>query len=452
MSKPNIILINCDDLGYGDLGCYGSTLNQTPAIDRLCAEGLKLTSFYMASPICTPSRGAMLTGSLPQRIGFNRFGVLFPGDRWGLHPEEKTIATLLKEAGYATGMVGKWHLGDQPEFLPTQHGFDFYFGLPFSNDMGRMTPHPHRPPLPLLLNDEVLEQQPEMESLTQRYTSECVRWIREHRDEPFFLYLAHLHPHLPHLVAPRFVEQAGNGEYGAAVEYIDWSTDVIMAELKALGLEENTIVIFTSDNGSRVAGEGGSNSPLRGTKRTNWEGGVRLPGIVRWPARIKPGSSSDEVTSSLDLLPTLCGLAGAEVPHDRVLDGHDISPIWLDPAAGQSPHAVYPYYFCGTLEALRVGPWKLHLRRREPEEEEVCELYHLDDDLGETTDLAAQQPEKVKELLAIVEEVRNRLGDKATGQPGRDMRPVGVAEDPKPLTEYDPDHPYMVAMYDGKCG
>jgi len=452
MDKPNIILINCDDLGYGDLGCYGSTVNKTPAIDRLCAEGLKLTSFYMASPICTPSRGAMMTGSLPLRLGFSEFGVLFPGDKWGLHPDEKTIPSLLKEAGYATGMVGKWHLGDQPEFLPTKHGFDFYFGLPYSNDMGRMTPHPNRPPLPLILNEDVLEQQPEMESLTQRYTAECVRWIREHKNEPFFLYLAHLHTHLPHLVAQRFMEQSDNGEYGAAVEYIDWSTDVIMTELKALGLEENTIVIFTSDNGSRVAGEGGSNAPLNGTKRTNWEGGVRLPGIVRWPARIKPGSASDEITSAMDLLPTLCELTGTKAPTDRVLDGKDISHIWLDPENGKTPHEVYPYYFRNVLEAVRVGPWKLHLRRREPEKMEVCELYNLDDDLGETKNLADHMPEKVKEMLDVVEQVRERTGDDATGRVGKDLRPVGVVESPKPLTEYDPNHPYMVAMYDGPCG
>lgn len=466
MSRPNIILINCDDLGYGDLACYGNQLHRTPAIDRLAQEGLKLTDFYMASPVCSPSRGAMMTGSHPNRIGFHKFGdrhaVLFPGHPWGLNPEEKTIATVLKDAGYATGMVGKWHCGDQPEFLPTRHGFDSYFGLPFSNDMGRMKQHdPKQPPLPLMLNEDVLEQQPEMESLTERYAAECVRFLRANQDKPFFLYLAHLHTHLPHLVAKRFMEQSQNGEYGAAVEYVDWCVDVILKELDSLGLADNTIVIFTSDNGSRCNGEGGSNAPLRGTKHTNWEGGVRLPCLVRWPAQIPASSVSGEMTWSPDFLPTLAKLAGTAAPTDRVLDGKDVRELWTNPSTATSPHEALPYYHLGKLQAVRQGPWKLHIHRTrswlkpnlesEPIEE-ICELYNLDEDVAETTNVAEQHPEVVEHLQQIAQGFRDSLGDDLTNTPGRDLRPVGEVTDPQPLTTYDPNHPYMIAEYDGPSG
>lgn len=460
--RPNIILINADDLGYGDLGCTGSPVHRTPAIDRLAEEGLRLTDFYVASPVCSPSRAALLTGSLPTRVGFGTFdgySVLFPGMPYGLDPTEQTIAGCLRDAGYATAMVGKWHCGDQPAFLPTRHGFDHYLGLPYSNDMGRQRRPGHPgsedqwPPLPLLLDEDVLEQQPLMEALTERYTAECVRFLRESRDAPFFLYLAHLHPHLPHLTAERFSRASDNGPYGAAVEYVDWSTDVILRELDALGLGENTIVVFTSDNGSRASGEGGSNAPLRGTKRTNWEGGVRVPFLVRWPGRIPAGSTSRAVSSAMDLLPTLAGLTGGRLREDRVRDGHDISDIWLDPVGvTDSPHAVLPYYFGDDLEAVRVGRWKLHVLRHEPADGEVLELYDLDTDVGETTDLAADRPDVVAELRVAVADVRRRCGDAHTGEPGQDQRSIGTVDDPQPLTRYDPEHPYLVAMYDGPTG
>lgn len=456
--QPNIVLINCDDLGYGDLGCYGSERNRTPAIDRLASEGLCLTDFYVASPVCSPSRAALMTGSLPPRVGFGDFdgeAVLFPGMRYGLAPGEQTIASTLKAAGYATAMVGKWHCGDQREFLPTQHGFDTFFGLPYSNDMGLMSHDGRRTgtvPLPLLDGEEVIQQQPAMEALTERYTSEAVRLLHEHRDHPFFLYLAHLHPHLPHITPHSFQQRSGNGAYGAAVEYIDWSTDVLLRELEELGLAENTIVIFTSDNGSRVSGEGGSNDPLRGTKRTNFEGGVRVPCLVRWPGHIPAASTSAEVTSAMDLLPTLAGLAGAELATDRVRDGHDISELWREPEFTRSPHLVLPYYWRNELEAVRKGRWKLHVLRHEPPTGEVLELYDLVSDPGEATDLAAEQPQVVADLMAEVEQVRLRSGDAHTGHPGRAQRAVGVVADPRPLADYDPQHPYLVAMYDGPAG
>lgn len=456
--RPSIVLINCDDLGYGDLGCYGSPVNRTPAIDRLADEGLRLTDFYVASPVCSPSRGALMTGSLPPRIGFDSFEgfpVLFPGMGVGLAPGEQTIATALRDAGYTTAMIGKWHCGDQPDFLPTRHGFDHYLGLPYSNDMGRQAVDGvigPNPPLPLLAGDEVIEQQPLMEALTERYTAEAVRLLRQYRDQPFFLYLAHLHPHLPHLTAERFARDSQNGPYGAAVEYVDWSTAVILAELDRLGMAEDTIVIFTSDNGSRVNGEGGSNDPLRGTKRTNFDGGVRVPCLVRWPGRIPAGSTSAEVTSAMDLLPTLAGIAGAELADDRVRDGHDVAGIWLDPEHATSPHTVLPYYWTDRLEAVRVGRWKLHVHRHEPADGEVSELYDLVADPGETIDRADQHPEVVAELMVHVEQVRQRCGDALTGHPGRDRRAVGRVDDPRPLTRYDPDHPYLVAAYDGPTG
>jgi len=251
--QPNIVLINCDDLGYGDLGCYGSTRNQTTAIDKLATEGVRLTDFYMASPVCSPSRAAMLTGCYPPRIGFAKFGnhaVLYPGDRYGLHPEELTTAKVLKDGGYRTRLVGKWHCGDQPEFLPTRHGFDGFYGLPYSNDMGRQNPDDTFPPLPLMHNESVIQEQPDQTSLTERYVEDCVRFIRSYAEasDPFFLYLAHFHVHVPHYTAPRFMRKSRNGAYGAAVAAIDWSVDVLMTELRRLGLDENTLVIFTSDN------------------------------------------------------------------------------------------------------------------------------------------------------------------------------------------------------------
>ena len=296
MKKPNVILINCDDLGYGDLGCYGSNLNRTPALDKLAKEGILFTNFYMASSVCTPSRGALLTGCYPKRIGFDKFdnidgSVLFPGDSSGLNPNEITIANILKEVGYSTKIVGKWHCGDQPEFLPTKFGFDSYYGLPYSNDMGRndLGENPDKqkikeignsPPLPLLRDENIVQEQPDQSSLTERYIEESVKYIRENKDKPFFLYLAHMHTHLPHYPPQVFIDNSNNGLYGAAVACIDWATNVIMHELMELRIDDNTIVIFTSDNGS-LARMGGSNSPLRGTKSTCWEGGFRVPCILR---------------------------------------------------------------------------------------------------------------------------------------------------------------------------
>lgn len=457
--RPNVVLINCDDLGYGDLGCYGSPLNKTPTLDELAADGLRFNSFYMASPVCSPSRGALLTGCYPPRIGFGSFDglpVLFPGQAIGLPDTEISLGTLLSSAGYRTQMIGKWHCGDQAAFLPVNHGFDHYLGLPYSNDMGRQahpTSGPFAPaegqepfqfnPLPLLLDHEVIEQQPDQASLTERYVVEAVRFLRDARDDPFFLYLAHLYVHVPIYVQERFARQSENGPYGAAVESIDWATRVILHELRSLGLEENTIVIFTSDNGSRAV-DGGSNLPLRGTKGSTWEGGMRVPCIVRWPGHIEPGRVTDVVATSMDLYPTLADLCGAELPTDRTIDGRNIAPVLLTDDA-PSPHDAFFYYWMNDLEAVRAGPWKLHYAKHGALR---TELYDLDADPGETTDLAAANPEVIASIEVHAERVRTSLGDALQGRPGNDVRPIGRVEHPVTLTTYDPDHPYYLAEYD----
>ena len=460
-TRPNVVLINCDDLGYGDLGCYGSALNKTPTLDRLAADGIRFRSFYMASPVCSPSRGALLTGCYPPRFGFGSFDgfpVLFPGQAIGLPPTEISLATMLSNAGYRTQMVGKWHCGDQPDFLPTNHGFEHYFGLPYSNDMGRQKDAPSNmpelPPLPLLLDHDVIEQQPDQSSLTERYVVEAVRFMRAVRDEPFFLYLAHMYVHVPIYVLPRFAQQSQNGAYGAAVESIDWATSVILHELRSLGLDQDTIVIFTSDNGSLGNNPspfgsdgtplGGSNGPLRGTKGTTWEGGQRVPGIVCWPSRIAAGRVSDELVTSMDLFPTLAAVCGAEVPTDRTIDGRDVSAIWFDEDA-TSPHEAFFYYWMNDLEAVRAGRWKLHFSKRRTE---TSALYDLDADIGETTDVAEQHPGVVASLEAIAERARESLGDAITERVGADVRAIGRVENAAPLTSFDPDHPYYLAEYD----
>jgi arylsulfatase A len=464
--RPNIVLINCDDLGYGDLGCYGSTVHATPSIDRMASEGLLFEDFTMASPVCSPSRAAMLTGCYPPRIGFGSLDgmpVLFPGQGVGLASTETTVADLLRGAGYRTLMVGKWHCGDQPGFLPTDHGFERFFGLPYSNDMGRQTGTPTTddgdqlgyPPLPLLVDDRVVEQQPDQTSLTTRYVDEVVGFLREHRDEPCFVYLAHLYVHIPIYAEDRFTEASSNGRYGAGVAAIDDATGAVLDALDDLGLADDTIVIFTSDNGALDRSQPhlppsdpdagvGSNRPLRGAKGTSWEGGSRVPAIVRWPGRIAGGRRTTEHASSLDLLPTLAGIAGAAVPTDRAIDGVDIGDLWFDENA-TSPRVTSAYYVMNDLAAVRDGRWKLHVARHG---EPVRELYDLATDRGETSDVAGDHPDVVALLEAAADRYRAELGDARLGLVGTGVRPVGRVDDPRPLTAYDPTHPYVVAEYD----
>jgi arylsulfatase A-like enzyme len=444
--RPNIILINCDDLGYGDLGCFRSKINCTPAVDSLADGGVKFTSFYMASPVCSPSRGAMLTGCYPSRIGFGNFDgkcVLFPGQPLGLNPSERTLARLLLDAGYATKIIGKLHCGDQREFLPTRHGFESYYGLPYSNDMGRQRGCEHQgPPLPLLRDEDVIQQQPDQRNLIERYTEESVGFVRSHRDEPFFLYLAHMQVHLPLYAPERFLQDSQNGRYGACVEAIDWSTSTILHELRRLGIEGNTLVLFTSDNGSR-GDHGGSNGPLRGRKGTTWEGGQRVPCVMYWPGVIVPGGECAGLASSIDLLPTLAKLAGTHAPDDRIIDGVDLMPLFANPV-GVSPRTTFVYHHESRLEAIRDGRWKLFVRHGL---EEANELYDLAHDMSETTNVFDQNPQVVRALMAKVEAACEDLGDAATGVQGR-TRPIGRVANGVPLTQYDPDHPYIEAEYD----
>ena len=448
-TQPNIILINCDDLGYGDLGCYGSEVHDTPAIDRLAGEGCRFTDFYMASPVCSASRSAMLTGSYPARIGFDAYSVLMPGQAEGLHHDEITIASILKSRGYATRLIGKWHCGDQPEFLPTQFGFDGYFGIPFSNDMGRQEGADDIfPPLPLMRDESVIEQQPDQRAVTERYTEDAVDFIRNNSDGPFFLYLAHMHVHLPHYPPLRFLEASRNGPYGGAVMTIDWSTGVIMDELRELGIDQNTLVVFTSDNGSNTRFNG-SNAPLRGTKGQTWEGGMRVPCIMRWPEVIPAGSECNGIAASIDFLPTFAAIADAAVPQARAIDGVNLGSLLQDPDT-PSPRDSFFYYRNTALDAVRHGPWKLFLGRHDWGEDDtpVQELYNLDEEISEQNNRYAERPEIVAELTTLAENCRQELGDTRTGVEGNDRRSIGRVESPSPLTSYDPDHPYIIAMYD----
>ena len=448
-TKPNIVLINCDDLGYGDLGCYGSTVNSTPHLDAMAKEGVRFTDFYMVSSVCSASRAGMLTGCYPPRVGID--WVLFPGDSCGLNPSEITIARLLKDAGYRTKLVGKWHCGDQPEFLPTNHGFDEYFGIPYSNDMGMQAKKDGscnaNPPLPLLRGNTVVQEQPDQAAITERYVDECLQFMDDPGDQPFFLYLAHLYVHTPLFIAEQFMAGSRNGTYGGAVAAIDWATGAIMDALRKRGLDENTLVIFTSDNGGTRRG---CNAPLRGNKGTCWEGGQRVPCIMRWPGKIEPGGETSGIAASIDLYSTLARIGGAEIPVDRAVDGVDISGVIL--RGDESPRDTFIYHAFNHLQAVRKGPWKLRVCHRsfgeDSLETDLKELYNLDDDVGETTNVYEQHPDVVAELSAIVDAARRDLGDKATGTVGAGLRTPGHVEDPKPLTTYDENHPYIVAMYD----
>ena len=444
-TRPNIIVIFCDDLGYGDLTCYGSELNRTPRLDRMADEGMRFTDFYVPAPLCTPSRAGLMTGCYPKRVGLDygyRNGTLFPGDPLGLNPDEITLPRLLKDEGYATKMVGKWHLGDQPEFLPEQFGFDSYFGIPFSNDM--LSDHPKQeeyqfPPLPLLRGDRVIETDPNQASLTENYLTECLNFIRENKDGPFFLYFAHMYVHVPIYAPLTYLARSQNGAYGAAVEHIDHTTGVILDTLSQLGIDDNTMVIFTSDNGSNGR-QGGSNGRLRGAKGSTWEGGMREPCIVRWPGQIQPGTVCEELSTTMDFLPTFANFARADTPTDRNLDGHDIGNLLLVEDDAKSAYDAFYYYRRNHLNALRRGPWKLHF------DEDL--LYNLDDDIGETQDHFDDQPKIVKELTDLADSCRDDLGDERSGVKGKNCRPVGRIDNPRPLTDMDWTHPYMVAAYD----
>lgn len=411
--RPNFVVIFTDDQGYQDLGCFGSPTIATPHIDRMAAEGMRFTDFYVASPICTPSRAALMTGCYPKRVGLAE-GVIFPDHDHGLHPDEITLAEVLKDRGYATACIGKWHLGHREPFLPTRQGFDRYFGIPYSNDMHR--PIDGRPGPPLMRGDQIVELPAEQATLTERYTEEAVTFIRQNRDRPFFLYLPHSMPHLPLHVSERFKGKSEGGLYGDVIECIDWSTGRIRQTLEEQGLAEETIVVFTSDNGPWTQRRDGQNvgftSPLRGSKNTTYEGGLRVPCVMWAPGRIPPGHVCEQVATSMDLHPTFARLAEAELPNDPAIDGRDIWPLMAGRRGADSPHEAFYYYSGrGQLEAVRRGVWKLRRADDEPE------LYHLREDVGEQTNRAREHPDMVRELTAMMGAFDDELTQNA--------RPVG---------------------------
>jgi len=435
---PNFVVIFCDDLGYGDIGCFGSEKHRTPNLDRMADEGLRMTSFYSTCGVCTPSRSSLMTGCYPRRVNMHQSArnewVLFPVARRGLNPTEVTIAEVLKAKGYATACVGKWHLGDQPVFLPTRQGFDHYYGIPYSNDMGSRQ-RSQNPPLPLVRNEKVIEAPADQNTLTKRYTEEAVKFITANRGRPFFLYLPHTMPHNPVHSSERFQGKSANGGYGDCVEEIDWSTGKILAALRELKIDEQTLVIFTSDNGA-ASRWGGSNAPLSGFKGSTMEGGMREPCVVRWPGKISAGTKCDEVASTIDLLPTFAALAGAQ-PSDRIIDGRDIRPLLLGTTGAKSPHEAFYYYFRDQLQCVRSGKWKLHLPRvvrprgGQPARTVPARLFDLDADIAEQDDVAAEHPEVVQRLTSLADKARADLGDGARA--GANQREAGEVEVAKPL-------------------
>lgn len=449
--SPNIVLFFCDDLGYADVGCYGAKGWTTPNLDRLAAAGTRFTQFHVAQPVCSASRAALLTGCYPNRLGIH--GALGPNARTGLSDREMTLAELVKQRGYATAIVGKWHLGSEPQFLPTRHGFDDYLGLPYSNDMWPRHPEARPgtyPPLPLLDGERVVDADvsPETQAtLTTRYTERAVQFVERNRQRPFLLYLAYTMPHVPLFVSDRFKGKSDAGLYGDVVMEIDWSVGEVLAALRRCGLERNTLVLFTSDNGPWLSygNHAGSAGPWREGKGTVFEGGTRVPCIARWPGRIPAGRTCGEMAMTIDLFPTIARLVGAALPR-RQIDGLDIWPLLAGESGAGNPHTAYFHYYArNELQAVRSGPWKLlfphtartmmgHAPGRDGQPGQYqplrvgLELYNLVSDPGETLNLADHYPDVVKRLQGYAEEARNDLGDSLTGRTGSGLRPAGRAE------------------------
>jgi arylsulfatase A len=428
-------VIFIDDLGYGDIGPFGATKQKTPNLDRMAKEGTRLTSFY-AAPACSVSRAQLLTGCYGLRVSVP--WVFFPKGPQGLNPGEVTVAERLKALGYTTACIGKWHLGDQPEFLPTRQGFDRSFGIPYSNDMQRKSAETGQAVVPLMRDGKVVELLTDaMQSrIVERSTDEAVAFIRDARERPFFLYLPHTAVHVPIAAGERFRGTSDNGRFGDWVQEVDWSTGRILDTLRELGLAENTLVIFTSDNGPwTVQGpDGGSAGPLRGAKGSTWEGGVRVPTIAWWPGRVPAAATCDAMAGTIDLLPTFVSLAGGTVPAEPVIDGRDISGLLLG-MPHESPRTTHVFFRGQTLEAVRDGKWKLAvapqieamgMKGEVPASFDAPRLYDLEADIGETTDVAARHPDVVVRLAALARRMEAELcGPEA---PGR--RPPGIVADP----------------------
>ncbi len=461
-ATPNIVIVFCDDLGYADVGCFGAKGWTTPNIDRLAREGIRFTRFYDAQPVCSASRAALMTGCYPSRIGI--MGALNPNSKVGISSNEVTLAEIVKQRGYATAIFGKWHLGYQPQFLPTRHGFDEYFGLPYSNDMWPWHPdqanktlaeHKRRPGYPelrLIEGEQTVVPvvtSKEQSQLTTWYTEHAVKFIERNKDRPFFLYVPHNMPHVPLHVSDKFKGRSAQGLYGDVIEEIDWSVGQILGALKKHRLEKNTLVIFTSDNGPWLSygNHAGSALPLREGKGTCWDGGVRVPFIARWPGKIPKGSVCKEPAMTIDVLPTVAKLVGAELPKHKI-DGLDIWPLLSGNPRAKNPHDAYFFYFQDNeLQSVMSGNWKLQLPHTyrtlagqlggrdgtpvpyQQRRIEQPELYDLAADIGETTNLANQHPDTVKRLEAFAEQAREELGDSLTKRTGKSVREPGrIAE------------------------
>jgi arylsulfatase A-like enzyme len=441
-SLPNVVVIFMDDLGYADLGCYGAKGNNTPNLDLMAKEGIRFTDFYVPAAVCSASRTALLTGCYPQRVGI--LGALGPTSKIGIHDDEVLLPEIFKKQGYATAIFGKWHLGHHPQFLPLRHGFDRYFGLPYSNDMWPLHPETKAfPPLPLIDGEKTLETNPDQTKLTTWYTERAVQFIEQNREKPFFLYVPHSMPHVPLFVSDKFRGKSEQGLLGDVLREIDWSVGEILAAVKRIGQDEQTIVIFTSDNGPWLSygNHAGSAFPLREGKGTTWDGGQRVPFVARWPGKIPAATVGRELASTMDLLPTLAKLIGTE-PAERVIDGRDIGPLLRNEPGAKTPHEAFYFYWDYGLEAVRSGPWKLHFphnfrtmagqaagkdgipgKYKQGMIGKV--LYNLHDDIGETRDVAAENPEVVAKLDSLGEKMRADLGDSFTKNPGKNRRPAG---------------------------
>jgi len=460
---PNVVVIFMDDMGYADIGPFGSKVD-TPNLDRMAAEGRVFTDFYAAQAVCSASRAALMTGCYSNRVGI--LGALGPAAKTGINATETTVAEVLKSKGYATAVYGKWHLGDEPAFYPTGHGFDEYFGLPYSNDMWPFHPEyvnlppdaarrkrgfpdlplwegsregGHKVVIPKVTGDD-------QKNLTTWYTEHAVDFIDRNREQPFFLYVPHSMVHVPLFVSDKFAGKSGHGLFGDVIQEIDWSVGQILDAVRRHGLAENTLVLFTSDNGPWLSygDHAGSAAPLREGKGTAWEGGQREPTIAWWPGKVPAGTKCSEPCGTIDLLPTAAALAGADLPPNKI-DGKDITPLLLSEEGAKSPHEAYFYYWGRELHAVRSGNWKLHFphdyrsldgkpggtggrpKPYVPKRTDLA-LYDLASDPGETTDVAAANPEVVARLTALADEMRDDLGDALTGRDGSGTRPPGRVE------------------------
>lgn len=448
-SKPNIVIILCDNLGNGDIACFNpQTKHRTPNLDRMAAEGRKFTSFYSASGVCTPSRIALMTGCYPRRVGlhisYEGQAVLKPVDKKGIHPAEETIAELLKQAGYATACIGKWHLGDQPEFLPTRNGFDSYFGIPYSEDMVKgKGPGREWPELPLMRDEKVIEAPVNVQHLTRRLTEEAVKFISANKDRPFFLYFPEAAPgsRSECYPGPAFRDKSANGLYGDSIEELDWSAGEVLQVLKQNGIDEKTIVVWTNDNGAVNRNPPqGSNAPYKGMGYSTSEGGQRMPCIVRWPGKVPAGTVCDTLCTMMDFLPTFVRLAAAPMAKQKI-DGFDIAPLLLGDPDAASPYDTtgFFYYQMTQLQAVRAGPWKLYLplenkgalapTRKKLQPQQLA-LYDVRNDVAEQNEVSAQHPKIVQRLTAFAEKARAELGD--GDRRGSGQREPGWVENPKP--------------------